>query len=49
VSFTVDPNDGSFQLRLTVTSASGQQSVQDGAAVTVTGGTGCETKIICDP
>ena len=49
VSFTVDPNDGSFQLRLTVTSASGQQSVQDGADVTVTGGTGCETKIICDP
>jgi hypothetical protein len=48
VSFGVSPDDGSFQLRLTITSNDGQTAV-GGAYVNVSGGTGCETQIICSP
>jgi hypothetical protein len=47
VSFMVSPDDGSFDLRLTVTSATGRQATVTSYRVNVTGGTGCETKRIC--
>jgi hypothetical protein len=43
----VSPDDGSFDLRLTVTSATGRQATVTSYRVNVTGGTGCETKLIC--
>jgi hypothetical protein len=48
VTFGVSPDDGSFQLRYTVTSADGQTAF-GGIYVNVTGGTGCGTEIICNP
>jgi hypothetical protein len=47
VSFMVSPDDGSFQLRLTVTSATGRQAAVADYQITVTGGSSCGTQFIC--
>ena len=47
VSFMVSPDDGSFQLRLTVTSATGRQTALASYQITVAGGSGCGSKFIC--
>lgn len=47
VSFMVSPDDGTFQLRLTVTSATGRQAALAGYQIIVAGGSGCGSKFIC--